>query len=173
MPRFCSLLLVALSTLTLTAQEKKAEPFVSKEGKFSVLLPDKPSEKKNKVKIGDREVDLVIFAVNQKGSALVVSYSDFPKDKIGADKEKFIAERIEANVAGLKGKVSSNEKLTLGAAKHPGREVRVDLAEKKQVYRARMFLVGERVYQVVALGSDEFVKSKTVDDYFASFKVDE
>jgi hypothetical protein len=41
------------------------------------------------------------------------------------------------------------------------------------LYRARIFLVGDRMYQVVALGPDEFAKSKAVDDYLNSFEIDE
>ena len=173
MTRFGSALLVTLVPLALAAQDTKPELFVSKDGKFSVALPGKPAEKKSKAKVGDGEADLHLFTVSHKGSAFIVTYSDYPKDKIGADREKFVADRVEANVAGLKGKVLSNEKLTLGKDKHPGREARVELGEKKQLYRARVYLVGTRVYQVVVLGPDEFVKGKEVDDYFASFKVDE
>jgi len=174
MTRF-SLALLVLCPLALHAEEKKPAPFVSKDGRFSVALPDKPTERTVKVKFGDADIELRLFAVNQKDKerAFVVSYSDYPKDKIGADREKFVAERIEGNVSNLKGKVVSNEKLTLGKGKFPGREVRVELAEKKQLYRARAYLAGERVYQVVLLGSDEFVKGKEADDYFASFAVDE
>ncbi len=173
MIRFGSALLVALVPLALAAQDTKPELFVSKDGKFSIALPGKAAESKNKAKVGDGTVDLYVFKVTHKSSAFIVTYSDYPKDKIGADKEKFVADRVEANVANLKGKVLSNEKLALGKGKHPGREARVELGEKKQLYRARVYLVGERVYQVVVLGPDEFVKGKEVDDYFASFKVDE
>lgn len=172
MTRFVAALLAALAPLALAAQDKKPEPFVSKDGKFSVALPDKPAEKKSKAAVGDKSVDLYVFTVAQKDRAFVVTYSDYPKDKIG-DAEKFVADRVAANVANLKGKVAANEKIALGKGKHPGREVRVEMADKKQLYRARVFLVGERVYQIVVLGPDEFVKGKDVDDYFASFKVDE
>jgi hypothetical protein len=43
------------------------------------------------------------------------------------------------------------------------------MPDKKQLYRARVFLVGDRVYQVVALGPEEFAKGKEVDDYLKSF----
>ena len=174
MIRFSLAVLVAfLFSIASTADEKPAA-FVSKDGKFTVALPDKPTDKSIKSKFGDADIAIRLFSVNQKdkGRAFVVSYTDYPKAAIGADADKFVAGRVDANVSPLKGKVLSNDKITLGKAKHPGREVRVELADKKQ-YRARVFLVGERVYQVVLLGPDEFVKSKEADDYFASFAVDE
>lgn len=169
-----SLALLILCPLALRAEDKPA-PFTSKEGKFAAALPGKPAEKAVKVKYDGADVEVRLFAVDQKdkGRAFVVSYTDYPKDKIGADREKFVADRLEGNVSGLKGKTVSNDKLTLGKGKHLGREVRVEFGDKKQMYRARAFLVGERLYQVVVLGPDDFVKGKEADDFFASFTVDE
>jgi hypothetical protein len=177
MNRFSLVLLAALVPLALSAEDKKAAPFVSKDGKFSVALPVKPSEKNRKVKIGDREQDLHVFSAEQKSGggavAYVVTYLDYPKGTIDADKDKFLAGVVERNVGILKGKVAAEEKVALGKAKHPGRDVRVDLPDKKQLYRARVFLVGDRVYQVVVLGPEEIIKGKEIDEFLASFKVDE
>ncbi|MBN9118243.1 MAG: hypothetical protein J0I06_03630 [Planctomycetes bacterium] len=173
MSRFCLVLLVALCPPVLLAEDKKEPPFVSKEGKFQVALAGKPIEKVRKVKIGDREQDLHVFSVEQKGVAHVVTYLDYPKGTIGEDKEKFLAGVVARNVGQLKGKVAAEEKVALGKGKHPGRDVRVDLPDKKQLYRARVFLVGDRVYQIVALGPEEAVKGKETDDFLKSFAVDE
>jgi hypothetical protein len=154
--------------------EKKPVAFASKAGKFSVALPEKPTEKTNKVKVGDMEVDHFIFTVKQTDRAQIITYIDYPKMIIGGDKEKFIAGVVERNLESLKGgKVAANVPITIGKDKHPGRDVRVELPDQKRLYRVRAFLVGERVYQVVVLGPDEFVKSKEVDDYLNSFKVEE
>jgi hypothetical protein len=186
MIRFCSLIaFVALVPLIASAEgkedkkdekkdEKKPVAFASKAGKFSVTLPEKPTEKKNKVKVGDMEVDHFIFTVKQTDRAQIITYIDYPKMIIGGDKEKFIAGVVERNVESLKGgKVTSNVPITIGKGKHPGRDVLVELPEQKRLYHVRAFLVGERVYQVVVLGPDEFVKSKEVEDYLNSFKVEE
>lgn len=177
MNRFSLMLLFALSPLALAADDKKdapkAAPFASKDGKFSINLPDKPSEKTRKIKSGDRELDLHVFSVEQKDRAVVVTYLDYPKGTVGDDKDKFLAGVVERNVGLLKGKVSAEEKIALGKAKHPGRDVKVDMPDKKQLYRARVFLVGDRVYQIVVLGPEEFVKGKEVDACLDSFKVDE
>jgi hypothetical protein len=165
--------LALLVLCPLAAADSPPAPFASKDGRFAVALPDAPKEKDAKAKFGDAEVAVKLFTVGQKDRAFVVTYSDYPKAKIGADRDAFVAERVENNVSGLKGKVLANDKLTLGKGKHPGREVRVELADKKQLYRARAFLVGERLYQVAVLGPDEFVKGKEADAFFASFTVEE
>lgn len=183
MNRFCSALALAvLIPFVVSAEDKKDEKkeekksvvFTSKAGKFSVTLPEKPTEKTNKVKVGDMDVDHFLFTVKQADRAQIVTYIDYPKMIIGGDKEKFIAGVVERNVENLKGgKAASNAPITIGKGKHPGRDVRVELPEQKRVYRLQAFLVGERVYQVVVLGPEEYVKSKEVDDFLKSFKVEE
>jgi hypothetical protein len=180
MTRFGPVLLAALFPLTLCAEDKKEEKkddkpitFTSKEGKFSVALPDAPKEDKKKVRVGDHDVDHHIFTVGQKDRAQLITYIDYPKETIGTDRDKFLAERLERNIARLKGKVVSEEKVVVGKQKFPGREIMVVVPEKKQVYRARLVLAGTRLYQVVALGPDEFIRSKPVDEYFRSFTVEE
>jgi hypothetical protein len=181
MARFGPILLAALFPLALCADDKKEakkdEPkgitFASREGKFSVALPDKPKEDTKKVKVGDREVDHHIFTLSQKDRAQLITYIDYPKETIGADADKFLAERLARNIAFLKGKVASEEKVTVGTQKYPGRDVVVEMPDKKQSYRARIVLAGTRLYQVVALGPDEFTRSKAVDEYFKSFVIEQ
>jgi hypothetical protein len=61
--------------------------------------------------------------------------------------------------------------MELGKAKLPGREVLIDLPDKKQMYRSRIVLAGNRLFQVVAIGPEEFVKGKEVGEYLDSFKI--
>ena len=172
MTRFRSALLVLLLPLGLHAEDKQPA-FKSKEGKFSVALPDKPTEKTNSVKFGEIEVKMHVFAVKHNEGVFLVTYNDYPKDVIGNDGGKFLAGVVERNAANLKGKLTSNEKITIGKKKHPGHIVRIEMPDDKRLYRARVFLVDDRLYQVVALGPDEFAKSKAVDDYLNSFEIDE
>lgn len=166
------LALILLTSFVFGAEEPKVTVFRSKDGKFSVTMPDKPTEKTNKVKTAAGEVEAHLFLVNQKDGTLLVSYSDYPA--VAADGvEKVLAGVVEGNVKSLKGKLASEEKITLGTKKHPGREIRVEVPDSKRLYRAKLFLVGNRLYQVVVLGSDEFAKSKPVEDFLKSFAIDE
>jgi hypothetical protein len=168
------LALFVVASLAPGAEEPKLVVLRSKEGKFSVTLPDKPAEKKTKVKTAVGEVDAYLFSVDQKDrGAYLVTYNDYPAKSVGDGADKVLAGVIEANVKALKGKLASEEKITIGAKKHPGREVRIELPDKKGLYRAKLYLVGDRLYQVVAFGPDDFAKSKAVDDYLKSFALDE
>jgi hypothetical protein len=182
MTRFGTFLLLALLAPALVAEDKKPDPkdaktpatFVSKAGRFSVLVPGKPAEKTATVKVGGESAELHIFSATADGRSQVVTYSDYPAGVVGADKEKFLAGVVERNVGRLKGgKLTANEKVTLGKGKHPGRDVRVELPDKKRLYRARFYLVGSRLYQVVVLGPADAVKGKEADDFLNSFAVAE
>ncbi|QJW95830.1 hypothetical protein [Frigoriglobus tundricola] len=172
MTRFHSALLLLLLPAVLHAEDKPPA-FKSKEGRFSVALPDKPVEKVNEMKLGDTEVKMYVFSVAQKGRVFLVTYNDYPKAVIGEDGDKFLAGVVERNAANLKGKLIANEKIAIGKKKHPGHIVRIEMPDSKGLYRARVFLAGDRLYQVVAFGPDEFAKSKAVDDYLNSFEIDE
>jgi hypothetical protein len=173
MKRFGFALLVLLLPLALCAEDKKPVDFASKTGKFSVTLPEKPAEKTSKVPTDLGKLELHIFIVDQKDRAFLVTYSDYPPKTVGDNAEKLLAGVIEGNAKSLKGKVLSDEKITIGKGKYPGREVRIEMPDKKGLYRARIYIVGDRLYQVVALGPDEFAKSKAVDDYMKSFTIEE
>lgn len=182
MTRLAPLLLIALFPAALFAEDKKEEKkddpksvvFASKDGKFTVTVPAKPTEKTNKVKIGAGEVEVHLFTVDQKDRAYIVSYTDYPPGRLDPDAEKVLAGVIDGNAKSLKGKVVADEKITIGKKKYPGHEIKIEFGgEKKSLYRARVYLVGARLYQVVALGPDEFAKSKAVDDYLKSFVLEE
>lgn len=176
MTRFGPALLAALVPLALVAQEKKDEPklvpFASKAGKFAVALPGTPVEKVASAKAKSGDIPVNTFAVDLKDRAFIVTYTDLAAGSIDADANKFLSGVIERNVGHLKGKLAGDEKVTIGKGKHPARDVRIEYGTK-QAYRARVALVGTRLYQVVAIGPDDFTKSKTVDEFFKSFALDE
>ena len=118
-------------------------------------------------------VTVHMFLIDLKDRAYILSYNDYTPGKVDPDPQKILASVVEGNAKGVKGKVVSDEKVTIGKKKHPGRDIRIEMPDKKNIYRAKVFLVGNRLYQVVALGPDEFVKSKPVEEAMKSFAVDE
>lgn len=167
MIRFAPAVVVLLFPLVLTAEDKKEFVLKSKEGRFSVTLPEKPIESKGKAS-GD---DLYKFYVDLNERAYIVAYGDSP-GAAKVDPDKLLDGAVAGSV--LKGsKLVKEEKITLGQKKYPGREFRIELPDKKNYMRKQVFLVGERLYQVMAIGPDDFDKSKAVDDFFKSFAIDE
>src|SRR5262249_35408647 len=114
-------------------------------------------------------------AALDKDRVAYVVYGDYPAKAVSEKGAKpFLDAQTKGSVASLKGKlVSEKATLTLGKGKHPGREIVIALPEKGRFYRARIFLVGTRLYQVVAMGPEDFARGKPADRFLDSFKLAE
>jgi hypothetical protein len=129
-----------------------------KDGKCSLLLPGKPTEKKNSLEAADKQgIYLVYFADNP-----VMAKADAATIKQAFDKAR------DALVESLKGKLLGEKDVKLD--KSPGRELRIETA-MGDVYRTRLYQVGERYYQILLKAPKEVATSKEADKFFASFKV--
>ena len=99
------------------------------------------------------------------------NYCDFPAEIKKAPLRKVFDSSRDGAVANLEGKLVSESDIKLGD--YPGREIRIGVEDGKQVFRARVYLVDRRLYQVVVFGSKEAATSKQADKFFDSFKLAE
>ncbi len=72
-------------------------------------------------------------------------------------------------VGNLKGELDSEKDIKLGD--YPGREVRIAVDEGKKLFRARVYLVDQRLYQVVVFGTKDAATSKEADKFLDSFQL--
>ena len=86
------------------------------------------------------------------------------------DEPQTILKRVrDGNAAGVGGKVLKDKEITLGMDKVPGRDIVIEKPDLH--YRARIFLAGKRLYQVIVVGSRAAVTAKDADQYLDSFKI--
>jgi hypothetical protein len=142
-------------------------------GKFTVYLPNKPTEQKKKEKLDQGPTDVFYFGIQRKEAAdlgYVLVYYDLAKPKKEkATKEAYLQGLEKGTVQGVKGKLIDSSEISIGD--HPGREVTFE-GPGGVIARVRMFLVNERVYRLTVLGQDkEAVKSDAAKAYFGSFKL--
>ena len=69
----------------------------------------------------------------------------------------------------LKGKLLSEKNIKLGDT--PGRETQIEVAGGKKLFRARVYLADQRMYQVVVFGTKKAATSKEADRFLDSFKL--
>jgi hypothetical protein len=152
--------------------DEKWQTFTSKEGRFSVSLPGKPMEKTEQVSApGGTKKELHTFTLASASDQIYhLNYNDYPKEVVKEDKNKEAAFDTLRKAFG--GKVLSEKKITVGKNKAPGRELLIELP-KKNFYRARVFFIGNRLFQVVAMGSEEFARGKKADQFLDSFKAED
>ena len=75
-------------------------------------------------------------------------------------------------VSSSKGKLLSEKKIILD--KNPGREFRAELPigedRKGGILKCRIYLVGHRVFQIMAVSPKDEANTKDIDVFFRSFK---
>lgn len=165
------LLFVLNASLAFTLDPTEWKEFASKEGRFKVLMPGTPKQDKAETE-SDFGKSVLHMNLARAGKAMYgANYSDFPAEIKKADLKQLYDSSRDGAVANLEGKLASEKDIKLG--KHPGREIRIDVAKGKQLFRARVYLVGQRLYQVIVLGTPETATSKEADQFLDSFKLAE
>ena len=148
--------------------------YVNLIGRFSILLPGTPQEAKQSVQTPGGAVELHLFAIELKNNAgaYILAFADYPaatvKEK-GA--EQLLTESRQAMLANTPGaKLAGEKKITFDG--HPGREVSIETSKPQPgIMRDKMYLVGNRLYQIMIAGPKEKVESREADKVFDSFKV--
>jgi hypothetical protein len=166
MPRLFAAVFVLGFAAVSSGQDKKSDKFVSKEGKYSITFPGKPTVVSNKA----GGIDLNIATFEKGTTGFTVIYSDFPPEVVKFAKPK---ELLDGGQKGLvdnfKAKVISAKDFTLGKPKHPAREL---IAEKgEHTLRIQLVLADHRLYQVVVVGSKEMITGSDADAFFKSFEI--
>ena len=139
----------------------------SREGGFSVSLPGKPTESKQRVMTATGNLDVHLFIVETKDdAAYVVSYCDLPAaDLKGGTADKRLDHARDGAVDKARGKLRTEKKITI--AGYPGRELVIE-TDKEVVIKMRIFAVNKRLYQTIAMGSGAFFLSKDVGHFLDS-----
>ena len=109
-----------------------------------------------------------------KDTLYLTTYFDLPKGTItDANRQTIFDERREADVKSAKGKLITEKKITLGEKKIEGREYLIERPAVKGHDRGRIYIKGDRVYQVYAVGPGDWAKSNAVTKYLDSFEIEE
>ena len=118
--------------------------FSSDAGRFAVLLPGKPTEETETEKTEDGTTVHHTFSLATETGAFVMMYSDFPEDitKIKAD---FLLDEACKGLSIGGDQLLSQRRISLGA--YPGREIEYK-TQDGITGKARIFLVGQRLYQL-------------------------
>lgn len=151
-----------------SAPKDGLQPFSSSEGGFSVRLPDNPAYKKTTV--GDAKELHHMFTVGGAQGVYLISYQENPNLE-GASPEG-MAKALEVGQQGLidafRGKLVESKEMKF-EKQHLGLAFRVSIPMPKGEARCRLYMVGTRSYQVMALGTTEFAGSDEATRVLDSF----
>jgi len=102
-----------------------------------------------------------------------VGYSDYPEEMVKeSDPEKILDGSRDGAVRNANGKLVLENKISLDG--NPGRELVIDAKGKggqDATMKARVFLVKNRLYQVMVVAPKGQVSGAEIDDFLKSFKL--
>jgi hypothetical protein len=91
---------------------------------------------------------------------------------VGEESPEMTEKRLNGAQAGAVGninaKLTSSSKITLDR-KHSGRDFAAELPAQKGMVRARIYIVGPRLYQIMAMGTKPWVESSNTKKFLDSF----
>lgn len=164
--RFFIIALIVSAAFVAEAPAQEAPPwakFSSPEGRFSVLMPAKPLREEQTKETRGAKVVMRFFTAGSQQGVFIVAYADY---KMGPAKQELDANR-DSFLRGMKATLVSESDITL--QENPGREIK---AERDRLsIRSRIYLVGGRYYQVVALTAATLPGNLEADKFFASFEL--
>lgn len=152
----------------------KMEEFVSQEGKFKAKFPGKPETNRQTFDVQTRgkslQLKLTTFATMTGDTGYAVAVAEIP---LSGDLDP-----IETNILLEKGRDKALEdtgaslessKSILLQGRYQGKEI-IAKAKDAQL-KARIYLVGKRLYQVIATGTGTFPTEARATEFFDSFSV--
>jgi hypothetical protein len=132
-------------------------------GRFVVLLPEEPRSTEQELEIGAGKLVNHVFLALTQFAVFSVSYADFPP---GMARSKGLLDKMPKGVVdGIKGRLLRSSKISHRG--YPGREFQA--SSESGLYTSRLYLVNDRLYQLVVVAVPEMVSSEQVDRFLNSF----
>ena len=141
----------------------------SPDGTFRVLLPAAAKEKGEKIE-GET---LRWWGIEEGGRSMGVAFFSVEGGLAGAgpdELETLMNTVQEGSLAANHGTVTKVQKLTL-AGGHPGRYLEAVCAPRGEIVKVRMYVVGDRVFQLIAIGLKPWIDSPEIDKFLTSFEL--
>lgn len=163
--RFSAITLVLFAFVAqASAQTLSWERFSPPGGRFSVLMPGRPmtEEQSKETRVG--KVVMHFFTSGTEKGIFIAAYADY---QMGNVKQELDANR-DSFLKGMKATLVSESDIKL--QENPGREIR---AERERLsIKSRIYLVGNRYYQVVAITPSTLPGNLEADRFLTSFALE-
>lgn len=166
-----SVSMTILCALSLAACGQPAwRAFTSEKGGFTVSVPRVPTEQTNRVTTAVGAVDMNLYVCEAGDVAYFVGYSDYPQSFVEqADVAGLLAGAMNGAAGGVGGTIRSSRDISLEG--HPGKEFKADakINGRDGTFEGRVFLVGNRLYQIFVVGLKHKASPAKIDQFLRSF----
>jgi hypothetical protein len=143
------------------------------EAGFSILMRDQPQYMRQTLDTPAGKMEAHLYASDRPDAYFAVGYSDYPLALVlGGSPQELFADVRDTWVRRLEGRlVSSDDRIRIG--NYPGYAFSVVGKAKgaDAILDARLYLVDQRLYQIVAISRRNEVAQGVVNRYLDSFKL--
>jgi hypothetical protein len=164
------LLLAALLLAACAPNTKELSP---QAGRFSVKAPVTLVEQLQTIDTGGGKIEAHTYTGEKDGISYVVAYTDFRQEIINQnDPLEMLNTARDTMLSSIKGNLLLETRLTLGDA--VGRELILGYTASdgaERVMRARIYLVKNRLYQVIAVADKGQEMADSITKFLDSFKL--
>lgn len=168
MKRFITIFALGLLAIC-QAKDTGWKVYTSQAGHFSVSFPSVPEHDQMPYNASGVQTTITTFAAKFGDGALLVSYNDYPQGTVKPGTESQVLVGAENGaVKGANGKLLEEKAFKYG--NYNARSYVIGLPQD-HVARANIFLVGDRLYQIMAIVPKGDVDSANVVQFFRSFKL--
>ncbi|MEO0987458.1 MAG: hypothetical protein AAFY20_18195 [Cyanobacteria bacterium J06639_14] len=168
----CRLLLI--STLLVTAcsgSKVSLEDFSSEAGQFSISVPGAFQETQESVETPVGPINIHTFTAEAQNSAYVVAYSDYPTEIVEqSDPQMLLDSSRDGALGNLNGTIVSEEAIALDG--NPGRSLVIDTVDPtgdEATIKSRIYLVNNRLYQILVVSPKDQAQEAKFDAFLESF----
>lgn len=165
-------ILAMIVLVSIACKASAPEEFSDQNGKFSVMTPVSLKETVQAVDTAVGSVDIHLFIGEKGNSAYMVGYSDYPAEIIEqSDPAAMLDGARDGAVSNISGTLISETAITLDG--NPGRElvITAKVDDSDADVKARIYMVGNRLYQVLVIGVKGEVTPEDADAFLQSFKL--
>ena len=143
------------------------------EGGFSILMRPEPYYAKQQVDTPAGRMLAHLYSSDRRDAYFAVGYSDYPLALVmGTAPDALFAGIRDTWVRRIEGRLVAGDRLSLGK-QYPGVEFVAEgkIKGEDAFLHARLFLVDQRLYQIVAIGRKGEVAQGLVNRYLNSFRL--
>lgn len=168
MKRMIALIACFILSSFAAAAQTEWVTFSSPEGRFSLQFPEKPTAEVNHA-IADKPT-MYSFTAKSRTIGCFASYADY---RVSDGQQQSALDNIRnAIVSNNGGRLLDETKISING--NPGRQLLMSKTTEngsELIYHSRMYLVGSRLYQIVAIYLKGDSQSPELPKYFDSFRL--
>lgn len=155
-----------------TQQQVEWPKLETTEGRFRAIMPAKAERSVSDVPSANGKIPVYTFSSSNKTGSFMLSYADYPNAASSPAHEQEVLDAVRDGVLkGIEGVLVSESKLTLNG--YPGREMKATrmVEGSEMIFSWRLFLVGNRLYQLAVGTTKADSESPDIKKFFTSFEL--